>query len=115
MAIVSASLSSRRFPGTYGRSDLGIAPYAWETPPHLTFGHLPLKGKAYDGRFVKRHYGGKPRAVEDAGPYKEIAEASPSCEGKAWGRAHTVSMRITLVLPLSPLVLPPVMTTVSPG
>ena len=27
---------------------------------------------------------------------------------------HTVSMRITLVLPLSPLVLPPVITTVSP-
>ena len=29
-------------------------------------------------------------------------------------RPYTVSMRITLVLPLSPLVLPPVMTTVSP-
>ena len=39
--------------------------------------HLPLKGKAYDGRFVKRPYGGKPRAVEDASPYKEIAEAFP--------------------------------------
>ena len=92
-AIGSASPSSRRFPGTYGRSDLGIAPYAWETPPRLIFGHLPLKGKAYDGRFVKRHYGGKPRAVEDAGPYREtrdlirpsVSTGAPSpCAGKAF-------------------------------
>ena len=47
----------------------------------------------------------------------------PQCEhwgtfpvrGEGFCRTYTVSMRITLVLPLSPLVLPPVMTTVSPG
>ena len=54
-----------------------MTPHPSSTPRRIGGCHLPLKGKAYDGRFVKRPYGGKPRAVEDAGPYKEIAEAFP--------------------------------------
>ena len=43
------------------------------------------------------------------------ANRPPEAPGGRCSVQITVSMRITLVLPLWPLVLPPVMTTTSPG
>ena len=74
-----------------------------------------LTGVGITGLSIEESHASEFAFLKDRAPAnRSLPGHGPICVHFKPAAIQTVSIRMTLVLPLSPLVLPPVMTTVSP-